>query len=113
MYGSGKTGRISWPGSITSWGGILPADEGGREAPDLERFQELVEEALEGFPEKFLKLIQNVAVIVEEVATPQDAATAGVRNPITLFGLYIGVPFTKWGREWSGHLPDVIKIYRR
>ncbi|OFW58035.1 MAG: hypothetical protein A2V52_08080 [Actinobacteria bacterium RBG_19FT_COMBO_54_7] len=90
----------------------MPADEGGREAPDLERFQELVEEALEEFPEQFLKLIQNVAVIVEEVATPQDAATAGVRNPINLLGLYIGVPFTKWGREWSGHLPDVIKIYR-
>jgi predicted Zn-dependent protease with MMP-like domain len=90
----------------------LTAGEQGREPPDLERFQELVEEALEEFPPRFLQLIENVAIIVEDIASPQDAGLAGVRNPMFLLGLYVGVPFTKWGREWSGHLPDMIKIYR-
>lgn len=90
----------------------MPPGETGEGPPELERFQELVEEALEEFPEEFLKLIQNVAIMVEDIASPQDAARAGVRNPLNLLGIYIGVPFTKWGREWSGHLPDMIKIYR-
>jgi len=90
----------------------LTAGKGGGAPPDLERFQELVAEALEEFPERFLKLIDNVAIIVEDIASPQDAARAGVRNPINLLGLYTGVPFTKWGREWTGHMPDMIKIYR-
>ncbi len=90
----------------------MPASESGNQPLDLERFRELVEEALEEFPERFLKLIENVAIIVEDIASPADAARAGVENPINLLGIYIGVPFTKWGREWSGHLPDIIKIYR-
>lgn len=89
---------------------MTAGDAGG--PPDLERFQELVEEALDRFPERFLRLIENVAVIVEDIASPREASAAGVRDPMNLLGLYTGVPFTKWGREWSGHLPDVIRIYR-
>ena len=85
--------------------------EGGA-APDLEEFQLLVEEALDEFPDEFLKLIQNLAVVVEDVASPQDAGRAGVANPMHLLGLYTGVPYTEWGRGQVARLPDVIKIYR-
>jgi predicted Zn-dependent protease with MMP-like domain len=90
----------------------LAGSEKPESEPDLERFQELVEEALDEFPPRFLKLIENVAIIVEDIVSPQDAALARVGNPMNLLGLYVGVPFTKWGREWSGHIPDFIKIYR-
>ena len=81
-------------------------------APDLGEFQLLVEEALDKFPDEFLKLIQNLAVVVEDVASPQDAGRAGVVNPMHLLGLYTGVPYTEWGRGQVARLPDVIKIYR-
>lgn len=81
-------------------------------APDLEQFRVLVEEALDEFPDDFLRLIENLAVVVEDVASPQDAARAGVVDPMRLLGLYTGVPYTEWGRDQVARLPDVIKIYR-
>ena len=84
----------------------------GEAAPGPEEFQLLVEEALDEFPDEFLKLIQNLAVVVEDVASPQDAGRAGVVNPMHLLGLYTGVPYTEWGRGQVARLPDVVKIYR-
>jgi predicted Zn-dependent protease with MMP-like domain len=72
----------------------------------------MVEEALEEFPEKFRKLLENLAIVVEDIASPEDARRAGVVDPMHLLGLYSGMPFTMWGRERSAALPDVIKIYR-
>jgi predicted Zn-dependent protease with MMP-like domain len=84
----------------------------GETTPDLEEFRLLVEEALDEFPDEFLKLIENLAVVVEDMASPQDAGRAGVANPMHLLGLYSGVPYTEWGRGQVARLPDVIKIYR-
>ncbi len=84
----------------------------GESPPGLDEFQDMVEEALEEFPENFLKLIENLAIVVEDIASPQDAARAGVKNPMDLLGLYTGLPYTQWGREHAIALPDVIKIYR-
>jgi predicted Zn-dependent protease with MMP-like domain len=84
----------------------------GDDPPSLEEFQDLVEEALEEFPEAFQKLIENVAIVVEDVASPADAARAGVRNPMYLLGMYTGVPFTQWGKGSFMGPPDVIRIYR-
>jgi predicted Zn-dependent protease with MMP-like domain len=84
----------------------------GEAAPGPEEFELLVEEALDKFPDEFLKLIVNLAVVVEDVASPQDAGRVGVANPMHLLGLYTGVPYTEWGRGQVARLPDVIKIYR-
>jgi len=79
----------------------------------LEEFQALVEEALAGFPEEFRKLaFDNLAIVVEDIASSADAAQAGVHDPMQLLGMYSGVPFTQWGRDRFAHAPDVIKIYR-
>lgn len=81
--------------------------------PNLEEFQDLVEEALAGFPEEFQRLaFDNLAFVVEDVASPADAARAGVHDPMHLLGMYTGVPFTQWGRDRYAHAPDIIKIYR-
>ena len=66
----------------------------------LERFEQLVEEALDGLPSELGKQMRNVAVVVE------DAGRPGV------LGLYRGVPLTKRSRWYSGYLPDRISIYR-
>ncbi len=80
--------------------------------PSREEFQTLVEEALEGFPPGLRKLLDNLAVVVEDIASPRDTARAGVCDPMQLLGMYTGVPFTQWGRDDVARPPDVIRIYR-
>jgi predicted Zn-dependent protease with MMP-like domain len=81
--------------------------------PSLEEFEELVEEALAGFPEEFQRLaFENVAIVVEDIASDADAARAGIRDPMHLLGMYTGVPYTQWGRSHIVHAPDVVRIYR-
>jgi predicted Zn-dependent protease with MMP-like domain len=70
----------------------------------LDRFEELVGEALDSIPDELGDYMENVAVLVE----------GGVRHG-RLLGLYEGVPLTKRG-EWYGTvgltLPDRITIFR-
>jgi predicted Zn-dependent protease with MMP-like domain len=67
-----------------------------------ERFEQLVAAALDGIPQVIGRLIDNVAVFVEDMG----------RSP-NLLGLYEGVPLTR--REnygLGGGMPDRITIYR-
>jgi predicted Zn-dependent protease with MMP-like domain len=68
-------------------------------APD--RFEELVADALDSIPSELGRLMDNVAVVVEE---------GTVRG---LLGLYRGVPLTRRDRGYDGMvMPDRITIYR-
>ena len=66
-----------------------------------ERFEEMVTSALDGLPEDFGRLMQNVAVTVEHRPGPPG-----------LLGLYQGVPLTERTTNYSGVLPDHITIYQ-
>jgi len=69
----------------------------------LSRFEELVAAALDEIPPALGRLIDNVAVLVEE-----DSAE---RN---LLGLYEGIPLTERTTSgYAGVLPDRITLYRR
>lgn len=83
-----------------------------REDIGRDDFRELVEEALEGFPSDFRKLLENLAVVVEDIASPRETHLTGADHPMQLLGLYVGVPYTRWGRERFARPPDVIKIFR-
>ncbi len=68
-----------------------------------ERFEQLVADALDQIPEPLARLMDNVAVFVE------DGASAG-----TLLGRYEGVPLTDRDAGYSGMvMPDRITVYRR
>ena len=67
-----------------------------------ERFEEMVEEALDGIPPKLGRLMRNVAVTVEHDGGPRG-----------LLGLYQGVPLTSRTSHYSLAMPDRITIYRR
>ena len=64
--------------------------------------EEMVITALDGLPEEFGRLMQNVAVIVEHDPGPPG-----------LLGLYEGIPLTSRTSDYAGVLPDRITIYRR
>ncbi len=66
-------------------------------------FDELVGEALDGVPAELARLLDNVVVLVEPDAPPDDPE---------LLGLYEGTPITERGEWYSGVLPDHIRIFR-
>ena len=67
----------------------------------LDRFEELVGEALDGIPDELAKHIDNVVIRV------RDDSRAG------LLGLYEGIPLTERAAYGGLAMPDRITIYRR
>jgi predicted Zn-dependent protease with MMP-like domain len=69
----------------------------------VERFEELVADALDEIPDDLWRLMDNVAVVVREGT---DASS--------LLGLYEGIPLTKRDAGYDGMvMPDRISIFRR
>src|SRR5215212_5178817 len=74
-------------------------------------FYELVERAVDGLPPELSRLLDNVAIVVDEwpdYSTPLVSGDPGE----TLYGLYEGVPLTERGAGYYGVLPDKITIFR-
>jgi predicted Zn-dependent protease with MMP-like domain len=65
-------------------------------------FEELVGDALDQIPVELTRLMDNVAVFVEDEPGPDDPE---------LLGLYEGIPLTERGEWYAGALPDRITIY--
>lgn len=82
---------------------------------DEDEFRKLVDKTLREVPEKFARLLENVAVLVEDVPTEEDLREGGiVHGEGMLLGLYRGIPRTERGSEYGvgGTLPDTITLYR-
>ncbi|GAB4525282.1 MAG: metallopeptidase family protein [Anaerolineae bacterium] len=77
-----------------------------------EAFDELVQEALSQLPERFLRRLDNVAVLVADWPTRDDLRRAGVPRGATLFGLYEGVPLTERTSNYGLVPPDKITLFR-
>ena len=69
-----------------------------------EKFEELVDRALDEVPEELAALVRNVVVLVEEEPLPGE--------PPDLLGLYDGVALTQRAANHDG-LPDRIFIFRK
>jgi len=80
---------------------------------EREKFERLVEEALAQLPKKFKKLIENLAVIVEEKPSRKIYERTGSSPFSILLGHYHGVPFKHRGPFYGNTPPDVIVIYKR
>lgn len=68
-----------------------------------EQFEQLVGEALDEVPPELARLMDNVAVFVEDEPPPEDP---------DLLGWYEGIPLTERGSSYAGVLPDRIVVYR-
>ena len=69
---------------------------------DREQFEAWVADALDSLPPDIARLIDNVAIVVEQEPPPGA----------NLLGLYHGVPQTRRSSGYAGALPDLITIYR-
>jgi len=67
-----------------------------------ERFEELVDDALDLIPDELAAMVHNLVVLVE------DEPPAG--EPRDLLGLYDGGTL---GLDAAGHLPDQVFVFRR
>ena len=76
-------------------------------------FRKLVVRALKRLPEKFLKKLDNVAIVVEDEPSLFQKTKLHLRHGWSLFGLYEGVPQTKRGVGYSAVLPDKITIFQK
>ncbi len=68
-----------------------------------EEFEELVSRALDRIPERFVSVLENCVIAVEDEPPPGQH----------LLGLYCGVPVTDRTGYYAGVTPDVITIYQK
>jgi len=80
---------------------------------EREKFEDLVEEAMASLPQKFKKLLQNMAIIIEEAPSPEVYHKTGASPAGSILGLYHGVPFKHRGPYYGNLPPDVIVIYQK
>jgi len=69
---------------------------------DPERFRELVANALDELPPALGRLMENVAVVVNDTSPPGN-----------MLGLYEGIPLTERAEYGGMAMPDRITIFRR
>jgi predicted Zn-dependent protease with MMP-like domain len=66
-------------------------------------FDEVVGDALDGVPPELTRMMDNVALFVEDEPPAEDP---------DLLGIYHGTPLTQRGWFYSGVLPDRIVVFR-
>ena len=76
-------------------------------------FEELVKEGISAIPEKFLRKLDNVAIVIEDEPTSAQKKKLNIRSSLVLLGLYEGVPKAKRGSNYNAVLPDKITIFRK
>jgi predicted Zn-dependent protease with MMP-like domain len=73
-------------------------------------FETLVERALDALPPEFARLLEDVAIVIEDAPTSEQAELGDAADG-WLYGLYEGVPATEWGSDWVV-LPNKISLFR-
>ncbi len=79
---------------------------------DRDKFEELARQGIEAIPQKFLKKLNNVDIVIEDEPTEEQMRKLKLGKGTKLFGLYEGVPQTK-RRHYSWVLPDKITIFKK
>ncbi len=95
------------PDQATPWIGFAGP------APDAAAIERLARAALAALPEPFAAYLDNVVLMVEEVADDETLAALGIEHPLDLSGVYHGRPLAEKSSMESGALPDRIHLYRR
>ncbi|HYI26015.1 MAG TPA: metallopeptidase family protein [Thermomicrobiales bacterium] len=76
-----------------------------------QRFHALVSRVVRDLPDDVQRMLDNVAIIVEDEPTPEHLEDAELEPGDELFGLYQGIPATERGSGYSLIVPDRILIF--
>lgn len=77
-----------------------------------ERFERLVEHALDQLPAWVRPLLEQVAIVVEEEPSPDQVASGPSGAEGTLYGLYEGTPLIEYGAD-AVPFPNKITLFRQ
>jgi predicted Zn-dependent protease with MMP-like domain len=77
-----------------------------------ERFDELISRAMDELPQKYIKGLDNVAVVYADEPTIEQKQKMKLDNHHLLLGLYEGIPLTQRGNGYSFVLPDKITLFK-
>jgi len=80
---------------------------------EKEKFEQYIVEGINSIPEKFRKLMDNVAIVLETEPSKAQLELLKLRPGFSLFGLYEGIPRTKRGTNYSFVMPDKISIFQK
>jgi predicted Zn-dependent protease with MMP-like domain len=78
-----------------------------------DEFEKIVAEGIHAIPEKFLRKLDNVAIVMEDEPTPAQKKKLNIHPSWTLYGLYEGVPQVSRGANYTAVLPDKITIFQK
>ena len=88
-----------------------PARRAHLSASRHEPFERLVERALDRLPASVRRLLENVAVVIEDEPDRQQRREQGLAPDETLYGLYEGTPVVEYGADWVP-FPNKITLFR-
>ncbi|MDP8299013.1 MAG: metallopeptidase family protein [Candidatus Tantalella remota] len=80
---------------------------------EREKFQVLVQKALEDLPQKFKDRLENVDVVVEFEPTREQAGAVGSKHRRMVLGLYQGVPLSRRNHNYGMVMPDKVSIFQK
>lgn len=76
-----------------------------------DRFESLVRRVLSQLPDEFKARLDNVDIVVDDIASKDQLIGTGIQREIDLLGLYEGIPLTeRYGYDMI--LPDKITIFQ-
>ncbi len=78
-----------------------------------DEFERLIARAMDELPQKYMRALDNVAIVYADDPTPEQLTKQGVRRRQLLLGLYEGIPQTaRYSSSYSGVLPDKITLFK-
>ncbi|MDA8203244.1 MAG: metallopeptidase family protein [Chloroflexi bacterium] len=75
-------------------------------------FERALERAIDGLPVPLRPLLDEVAIVVDDVPTAEQRRRSRLRPGEMLYGLYEGVPPIEYGADWSP-IPNKITLFRQ
>lgn len=76
-----------------------------------EEFEQAIEDALAGIPDRFRRVLENVGIAMAQEPNERELDTMCTAGG-ELLGLYEGIPVTRRTSGYSGVMPDVITIFK-
>jgi len=92
---------------------VTPAERLAGRIPTPAEIEAIARHTLDRLPSPFAESLDDVVLLIEEVAGEDTARRLGLRHPMQLSGLYEGVPLNRQSVQQSGMLPERITLYRR
>ncbi len=92
---------------------MTPAERLAGRIPSASDIEAIARRTLDRLPSPFAESLDDIVLLIEEVANPDTARRLGLRHPMQLSGLYQGVPLNHQSVQQSGMLPERVTLYRR